>query len=387
MKHTLILLLSFVSVFSFAQSQYFKAQLHCHTTNSDGIATPSEVVEAYKSLGYDILCITDHNYVTDMSSFSDSSFLCFEGEELTSDVHMNGLFLDSTIDVSMLSHQGMIDAVLAQGGLLTLNHYLRAGNIISDSEMVALQDYHFLEIYNHGCDDAYPDDQQLWDNMLSRKREVYGIATDDMHNPSAEHINGGWVMIRLDSFNLNAIYHALEQGDFYSSTGVEMNVIEFSNNSLFVDCANCDSIVFYGENHSVLKKVASDTASYLMHNEMYVRALMYNDTLPGEKYIRAWTQAFYNPNYTNLLFYEPNAFFKLYPNPTNDAVTLEFDEEFMLKNKNCTINIYAAEARLIYNQEHQITKRITIDISSFPSGMYYLEVVADRKLGAKFFVN
>jgi len=289
-KYILILFLFSISILS--NAQYYKAQLHCHSTNSDGFVSPAEVVAAYKSYGYDILCITDHNYVTDMTSFNDSSFLCFEGEELTADVHMNGLFLDSTIDVSGLTHQEMIDAVLKQGGLLSLNHYLRAGNIISDSEMVALQGYHFLEIFNLGCDAQYPDDQELWDNMLSRKRNVFGVATDDMHNPIAGQINGGWVMIRLDTLNRDAVFNALKQGDFYSSTGVEINTLEFSDNTLHVSCNNCDTIVFYGENHTILSKVAADSASYPMHDEMYVRAFMYNDTLGGTEYIRAWTQAF-----------------------------------------------------------------------------------------------
>jgi len=386
MKKSIFFLLLF-SLSILTNAQYYKAQLHCHSTNSDGFVSPTEVVAAYKSFGYDILCITDHNYVTDMSSFSDSSFLCFDGEELTSDVHMNGLFLDSTIDVSGLSHQDMIDAVLAQGGLVTLNHYLRSSNIISDSEMVVLQDYHFLEIFNLGCDAAYPDDQQLWDNMLSRKRRVFGIATDDMHNPIAGQINGGWVMIRLDSFNLSAIYTALEQGDFYSSTGVEINTLEFSDNTLHVSCSNCDTIVFYGENHTILKKVAADSASYTMQDEMYVRAFMYNDTISGTEYIRAWTQAFYNPYYGNPLFSEGEAFFSLYPNPANDIIKIVFDESFILANNNCTINIFNAEARLLYNKEYKTTKSISIDISSFSTGMYYLEVVADKSASVKFFIN
>ena len=41
------------------QPQY-KANLHCHSTVSDGKLTPAELKDAYKNHGYSILCITDH---------------------------------------------------------------------------------------------------------------------------------------------------------------------------------------------------------------------------------------------------------------------------------------------------------------------------------------
>ena len=40
----------------------YKANLHCHSTLSDGKKTPEELREMYKSHGYSILAITDHEY-------------------------------------------------------------------------------------------------------------------------------------------------------------------------------------------------------------------------------------------------------------------------------------------------------------------------------------
>lgn len=39
---------------------YYKANLHCHTTLSDGKLTPEEIKEAYKSRGYQVVAFTDH---------------------------------------------------------------------------------------------------------------------------------------------------------------------------------------------------------------------------------------------------------------------------------------------------------------------------------------
>lgn len=47
------------------RGRWFKGNLHTHTTCSgDGEFTPHEVVEWYKSHGYDFLAITDHNHFT-----------------------------------------------------------------------------------------------------------------------------------------------------------------------------------------------------------------------------------------------------------------------------------------------------------------------------------
>ncbi|MDD2711180.1 MAG: PHP domain-containing protein [Verrucomicrobiae bacterium] len=47
------------------QGRWFKGNLHTHTTRSgDGEFSPQEVIEWYKSHGYDFLAITDHNHFT-----------------------------------------------------------------------------------------------------------------------------------------------------------------------------------------------------------------------------------------------------------------------------------------------------------------------------------
>ena len=43
--------------------RYFKANLHTHTTVSDGKLSPEEIKQQYKDRGYQILCLTDHNII------------------------------------------------------------------------------------------------------------------------------------------------------------------------------------------------------------------------------------------------------------------------------------------------------------------------------------
>lgn len=55
-----------------------KANLHTHTTRSDGRLSPQEVIDEYRSQGYTILSITDHNMATypwtEFSRFEPSEF-------------------------------------------------------------------------------------------------------------------------------------------------------------------------------------------------------------------------------------------------------------------------------------------------------------------------
>lgn len=47
--------------------QFYKANLHAHTSMSDGKDTPEEVKEIFKAMGYSIVAYTDHDVFVDRS--------------------------------------------------------------------------------------------------------------------------------------------------------------------------------------------------------------------------------------------------------------------------------------------------------------------------------
>ena len=59
----------------------YKANLHCHSTCSDGKKTPEELKELYKSHGYSILAITDHETPKSHNELTDDEFLMLTGYE------------------------------------------------------------------------------------------------------------------------------------------------------------------------------------------------------------------------------------------------------------------------------------------------------------------
>lgn len=62
--------------------KYYKANLHCHSTISDGAKTPKQLKEDYKTHGYSILAITDHEVFIPHNDLSDDDFLMLGGYEI-----------------------------------------------------------------------------------------------------------------------------------------------------------------------------------------------------------------------------------------------------------------------------------------------------------------
>jgi len=67
---------------------FYKANLHCHTTCSDGKLSPEEVKEAYSKQGYSVIAFTDHDILLDRASLCDEKFLALNGYELEVNEHI-----------------------------------------------------------------------------------------------------------------------------------------------------------------------------------------------------------------------------------------------------------------------------------------------------------
>ena len=61
---------------------FYKANLHCHTTCSDGRKTAAEVKEIYQKRGYSIVAYTDHDVLLSHDELNDENFLALHGFEI-----------------------------------------------------------------------------------------------------------------------------------------------------------------------------------------------------------------------------------------------------------------------------------------------------------------
>ena len=60
---------------------WYRANLHCHSTLSDGYWPPARLKTEYKNAGYSVLAITDHNVLVDHSDLNDPDFLTLTSTE------------------------------------------------------------------------------------------------------------------------------------------------------------------------------------------------------------------------------------------------------------------------------------------------------------------
>jgi hypothetical protein len=282
---------------------WFKGNLHTHTLNSDGDSTPDDVVRWYREHGYNFLVLTDHNYLTSVDGLNalhgaDGKFLVVKGEELTDrlgdkPIHVNGFNPDRFIKppggatvIGMV--QNMVDAIRSAGGVPSINHP-NFGWAITHDELAAVQRTRLFEIFNgHPLVNnlgggGVPGLEEIWDRVLSSGKLVYGIAVDDAHyfkrpeDKTAPRPGFGWVYVRAPRLDARAVLDALERGEFYSSTGVELQSLATTATAMTITIrAERQSkyrIQFIGKQGRVLSEAAASPATYTFTgDEGYVRA-------------------------------------------------------------------------------------------------------------------
>ena len=63
----------------------YKANLHSHTTNSDGSFTPEELIGRYRELGFDAVAFSDHRTVNRISEYDGRGMTLICGAEMHPD--------------------------------------------------------------------------------------------------------------------------------------------------------------------------------------------------------------------------------------------------------------------------------------------------------------
>ena len=181
--------------------EWLRCQLHAHTVNSDGDATPAELVAHYAGLGFDVLAITDHHFVT---AFPTDDLLVIPSSELTArpaaalevDVLALGAErLPEPNDVFASVEDAARFAVEA-GGLAFLAHPYWSG--LESAVYLEAPSLTGIELMNGGSELANGNGRsaEFWDAVLHHTRGAcLGIAADDCHSPGKDS-NLAWTMVR-----------------------------------------------------------------------------------------------------------------------------------------------------------------------------------------------
>lgn len=285
---------------------------------------------------------------------SPGQFLLIRGEEITArflsgpgkpalPIHMNGTHLKELIipqsgkDVSEVLEKNM-EAVAQQREktgqpmMAHVNHpnFFYA---ITAQDMARVAAVRFFEVYNghptvHNAGDAsHPGTEQMWDMMLTLRLGtlgtglVYGLATDDGHHyhdfkPARSNPGRGWVHVLSSRLSPALLVRAMERGDFYASSGVELKSLEYKDGWLRVEVQPEDGVEYRvrfvgtlenvrgrpldtlsdSEVGQILQESKGTQAAYhLTGRELYVRAVVESSKLmenPGQvgDFEKAWIQ-------------------------------------------------------------------------------------------------
>ena len=272
---------------------FYKANLHCHSTFSDGSRTPEEIKELYKSLGYSIVAYTDHDILIPHDELNDDEFLALHGFEMeindptpcpnieikTCHICFIGIDPENTTQPMWNEAYARIGNSQSNAHLVKFDKnelpFVRkySGEAISEIMNIGREKGFFVtynhptwsleaypqymgyngmnafEIYNGSClaagfADYHP---RVYDDMLMGGKKLYCIGADDNHNHAAATSRAydsgwAWTMIKSDSLDYSDVTRALVNGQFYASEGPEIYELSFEDGRVTVKCSKADRI-------------------------------------------------------------------------------------------------------------------------------------------------
>ena len=251
-----------------AKGRFWRGNLHTHSTRSDGVLSPEEVCRRYKAEGYDFLALNAHfvgdfGYpIVDTVPMRDAGFTTILGAELHSGAMENGelwhiLAVGLPADFAPSNSPYFVPVegqetgaeiaarAVAAGAFVAIAHPQWSGLTLADARAITAA--HAVEVYNHGCamgcDRA--DGFAIADLLLTEGRKLTLIATDDAHFSEPDHF-GGWVMVKAEKNEPEALLAALKAGHFYSSQGPELRDVRVEGGKLIVESSAVVSVVALG---------------------------------------------------------------------------------------------------------------------------------------------
>jgi histidinol phosphatase-like PHP family hydrolase len=241
---------------------WFRGNLHMHSDRSDGVASPDQVLEAYRREGYDFVVLTDHFearwgwQVTDTTAARSQGFTTLLGIELSSAdwddedvfwVNAIGVPADFAPPADGGQHADLIRRAAEAGAY---NGLLHPGltNLL-DVDRLPLAHLHAVETYNQNAAVAWPDQAEaryLLDALLARGERLHVAVGDDAHFEHPWDRFGAWVEVRAGRLAPEALLDALKAGAFYATQGPRIDDVRVERDRVHVACSDARSVALTG---------------------------------------------------------------------------------------------------------------------------------------------
>jgi len=275
---------------------FYKANMHCHTTISDGKMTPEQIKDLYLAKGYSIVAFTDHDVLIDHSDLCDDVFLALNGYEMefteTGDKptimkktahfcfvakepdnlkqvcfhrskylignavnYRDEVIFDETEPDFERDHDPVIinkaiEKAKENGFFVTYNH--PAWSLENYSHYSRYEGFDAMEMYNYSClVSGFIDfNEKEYDDLLRLGKRVYCVGGDDNHNSRKIDSRrfdscGAYTVIKAEKLEYRAIAKALENGNFYSSLGPMIKVLWYEDGYIYIETSEVDRIVMH----------------------------------------------------------------------------------------------------------------------------------------------
>lgn len=293
-----------------SKGEFYKANLHNHTTLSDGKLTPEQVKEVYMQEGYDIVAFTDHRTYKWHQELMDENFVALAAYEVDLNetfkvardfsriktYHIN--LYDTNPKEHILEKEASPLPTCEYGDVEGLNTYIEKmkelgflacynhpyWSLQSYEDYKGLKGLWGMEIYNHGCehDGLYGYNPQSYDEILRQGEMLFCVAADDNHNtypighPLCDSF-GGFTMIKAEGLTYQSVIEAMVKGDFYSSMGPEIQSLYIEDDKVYIQTSPVEKIFVITEGRNCYKEVApqgqtiTQAVFKLNGNEGYIR--------------------------------------------------------------------------------------------------------------------
>jgi hypothetical protein len=257
--------------------RFWRGNLHAHSTLSDGALRPEDVVEAYKRAGYDFLQVSDHFLgrfgwpIADTRQLRSNGFTTLTGAEVHAmgtwageywHILATGLPMDFPYAAPDESGPRLATRAREAGAFVAIAHPAWSQLTIEDGRSLAAA--HAVEIYNHTC--AILTDRgdgfYLLDQLCNEDRRLTAIAGDDAHFHYGDiDAFGGFVMVKSESLDPDALLRALKAGAFYSSQGPRIHDVEVGRSEARISCSPVHTIALVTGASSAISRVGRGLTS------------------------------------------------------------------------------------------------------------------------------
>lgn len=241
-----------------APGNWFRGNLHTHTTASDGKRTPQEAVDFYHQNGYDFVGLTDHMVFADIDDLHHSEdFLVLPGIEvhgvdpISNMYHLVGVGGQMNPGCrleSLHSFEEDVRRLVDSGAIVHFAHPYWSGQL--PHHLIDIQGVSGVEVYNGVCDIGYAKgfSNQSWDALLTAGKKTCGLAVDDAHwVPWRKDAGLGWIMLRAARLERTAVLESLKNGSYYSTLGPAIHDFFVEGDEAVIACSPAVTINAIGE--------------------------------------------------------------------------------------------------------------------------------------------